>query len=74
MEVHTERKCSAVYLCTGLEDDICELFYTKSPPKELLDNSPLSLVYQNVHVLLDEDQGGLDEGKSWRRCFRCRVG
>ena len=66
MEEHAEGRCSVVYYCGGLEEEICELHHCNSLPTTREGghaSGALDVVHSNVHALLDEDQGGLDEGR-----------
>ena len=67
MEEHASENCSIVYFCPSVEDDTFELYQKDSPPAAL-PKAPgpqhsLAQIYQNVRTLLDEDQGGFDEGE-----------
>ena len=65
-EQTTSENCSIVYFCTGVQDDIYKLYCKASPPeappKASSPQHSLDQVYQNVRTLLDEDQGGFEEG------------
>ena len=55
--------CRIVYLCSGAEKSIQEQYRQAEPPREPCDSkSALEHTYRNVCALLDEDQGGFDEG------------
>ncbi|KAK0929602.1 3',5'-cyclic-nucleotide phosphodiesterase [Friedmanniomyces endolithicus] len=66
MEEHAERRCRVVYYCDGLGEQICELYQCHNLPQHATAKGgpgghALDVVHRNVHALLDEDQGGLDE-------------
>ncbi|KAK3630016.1 3',5'-cyclic-nucleotide phosphodiesterase [Elasticomyces elasticus] len=65
MEEHLEGRCNVVYYCGGLRDEVCEVYHAGSLPERESAKSEgsnaLDVVHGNVHALLDEDQGGLDE-------------
>lgn len=67
MEDYANESCSIVYFCAGAEDDIYELYHKKSPPAIAANSahahSSLDEVYHNVRTLLDEDQGGFNDGR-----------
>ena len=65
MEEHVSESCRVVYFCSSAQDDIHGLFPQNSMPKEPSESdSSLKSIYQNVHALLDEDQGGFKEGEA----------
>ncbi|KAK3074012.1 3',5'-cyclic-nucleotide phosphodiesterase [Teratosphaeriaceae sp. CCFEE 6253] len=65
MEERLVGRCSVVYYCGGVEEEVCELYHCGSLPKATAEHGQrsraLDVVHHNVHALLDEDQGGLDE-------------
>lgn len=67
MEEHAEGRCNVVYYCAGLEGDVREVYHADTLPessaKEQEGGEALKVVHHNVHALLDEDRGGLDEGR-----------
>ena len=67
MEEDTFGSCGIVYFCASAPEDLSELFHKTKPPEVPQnasdDQKGLSQVYRNVWSLLDEDQGGFDEGK-----------
>ncbi len=74
MEEHAEQICRVVYYCDGLGEQICELYQCHSLPEHATAKGgpgghALDVVHRNVHALLDEDQGGLDEGR--KCCCDC---
>lgn len=55
--------CRIVYLCAGAEKSIQEHYGHDQPPRVPCDKKgALAHTYKNVYALLDEDQGGFDEG------------
>lgn len=71
MEENASWSCSVVYLCASAQDDIHELYPKNATPvsadKALDGDTYLRQVYENVEVLLDENQGGYDEGETRRK-------
>ena len=67
MEEHANNGCSVVYYCASAPDEIYELYHKNSPPEAPSEirheNTSLNLIYQNIRAMLDEDQGGFDEGE-----------
>ena len=65
-EQTTNENCSIVYFSSSAQDDIHKLYCKESPPeappKASGPQHSLDQVYQNVRTLLDEDQGGFEEG------------
>lgn len=70
MEKHAHDTCSIVYLCAS-EEEVHELYHSRSPPDTPSEGSnghlALNEAYHNVRALLDEDQGGFDEGREVAR-------
>lgn len=68
MEEYADESCSIVYLCANAQDDIYELYHKRSPPGEAAapvnELGSLDQTRNNVRTLLDEDQGGFDEGEN----------
>ena len=68
MEEYADESCSIVYLCANAQNDIYELYHKGSPPEEAVapakERSSLDRTYDNVRTLLDEDQGGFEQGES----------
>ena len=68
MEEIGDERCNVIYYCGGVEDDICELHHDTSPPEDLSgteqEDPALGVIYCNIRSLLDEDQGGFNEGRS----------
>lgn len=68
MEEHVSESCRIVYYCSSTENDVHELYHQNSAPKLPSEGqSSLEVIYQNVHALLDEDQGGFNEGEATKR-------
>ena len=71
MEEKASESCSIVYFCASAQLDVYELYHKKSPPEDEDDSDTehglLSQIHHNVRTLLDEDQGGFDEGEIWSR-------
>ena len=65
MEEFADGSCSVVYFASA-RDGLYELYHKSSPPEipseTRPENGSLDNIYQNVRTLLDEDQGGFDEG------------
>ncbi len=74
MEAHAQESCNIVYFCASEREDVYELYHKRSPPAAPSDASNgvsgLEQAYHNVRALLDEDQGGFDEGMgtTWDIC------
>jgi len=71
MEEIGDERCNVVYFCGDAEgDDICELHHDTSPPKDVSgteqEDTALGVIYGNIRSLLDEDQGGFNEGRTQR--------
>lgn len=68
MEEHVDEKCNVVYFCGSAGDDISALYHNRSPPKAPTEKqrrrglAPLDVINENARILLDEDQGGFNEG------------
>jgi hypothetical protein len=73
MEERTHETYSIVYFCASDNEDIYELYHKRSPPSAPTETtngqSRLDEAYHNVRALLDEDQGGFDEGMVDTRDF-----
>ena len=68
MEEHVSESCRIVYYCSSTQDDVHELYHQNSAPKLPSEgHGSLAAIYQNVHALLDEDQGGFKEGETTKR-------
>lgn len=69
MEGFADEACNVVYFCAGAADDdeIYELYHKRSPPdappRPAEDGKTLDRVYHNARILLDDNQGGFDEGR-----------
>lgn len=68
MEGFGDEACNVVYFCAGAADDVSELYHKRSPPdapsRPEENSSTLDRVYHNARILLDENQGGFDEGEA----------
>ena len=67
MDELIDRGCSVVYYCEGQGDEICEFYDTNSLPQDASELAQRDgwrdVLYSNVRMLLDEDQGGFHEGE-----------
>ena len=67
MEEYADGSCSLLYFAASAQEDVQELYHKHSPPKAHSeaghDDASLESVYENARTLLDEDQGGFDEGE-----------
>lgn len=65
MEEPADERCSVVYFCASVEDDIQEVYHAKSGPDAIgdakHDSAAIDGIYANARTLLDEDQGGFHE-------------
>ena len=70
MEELADESCSVVYFCASASGDICELHDRSALEKTEVsedsrqENAALDIIRGNVRTLLDEDQGGFDEGEA----------
>lgn len=63
MEEYIYERCRIIYLCSSEHEDIHELYHQNSAPAVSPNGQDgLQHIYQNVRALLDEDQGGFEEG------------
>lgn len=72
MEEFGDAACNVVYFCAApADDEVYELYHKRSPPdappRPAEESSTLDRVYHNARILLDENQGGFDEGKAGMR-------
>ncbi|KAK4547032.1 hypothetical protein LTR36_001253 [Oleoguttula mirabilis] len=76
VEEHADDRCSVVYFCGGLEEDVCEVYHEQSPPRispEVAhEDAALDNIYSNIRMLLDENQGGCHEVFVSSRAHMCR--
>jgi hypothetical protein len=67
MEETGDGQCSAVYFCSGSEEEISDLYHASNPAAEAsqdrVQRTALANVQSNVARLLDVDQGDLERGK-----------
>ncbi|WPG98001.1 Hypothetical protein R9X50_00078400 [Acrodontium crateriforme] len=65
MEEPLDDRCNVVYFCAGVHDDISELFHTRTTPAvashNIRDDPVRHRTYDNVEILLDENQGGFHQ-------------
>jgi len=67
MEESADERCSVVYFCASASGDVYELHHASALEPAVdgeRDHTTSGSIYDNVRILLDEDQGGFHEGEA----------
>jgi hypothetical protein len=66
MEEPADGRCNVVYYCASAGEDISAVYESQNPPSRSENGgnrtSAIETIHGNVRILLDEDQGGFNEG------------